>query len=58
MRRIVAAFRDRGLIPGGVDDLLSAEYDDETIGLATGFTVPRPVLPLVLEWANSAAGED
>ncbi|CUU58251.1 hypothetical protein Ga0074812_11823 [Parafrankia irregularis] len=52
VRRIVQAFQDRGLIPGGVDDLLQAVYDDETVGLATGFSVPRSALPLVLEWAD------
>ncbi|MCL9761636.1 PIN-like domain-containing protein [Frankia sp. AiPa1] len=52
VRRIVAAFQDRGLIPVGIDDLLETSYDDETVGLATGFTVPRAVLPLVLEWVG------
>jgi hypothetical protein len=57
VRRIVAAFQDLGLIPAGVDDLLVAEYDDDAVGLATGFTVPRSVLPFVLEWANAAGGD-
>ncbi|ONH58414.1 hypothetical protein CcI49_22245 [Frankia sp. CcI49] len=52
VRRIVQAFQDRGLIPSEVDDLLQAVYDDETVGLATGFTVPRSAMPLVLEWAD------
>jgi hypothetical protein len=40
-----------------IPPLLVAEYDDDAVGLATGFTVPRSVLPFVLEWANAAGGD-
>jgi hypothetical protein len=58
VRRIVQAFQDRGLIPDGAEDLLSTSYDDETVGLAAGFTVPDSVVPFVLRWAEASDAED
>ncbi len=55
VRRIIAAFQERGLIPDNVEGLLETSYDTETIGLATGFTVPSAALPLVQQWAATAA---
>ncbi|WP_239395149.1 PIN-like domain-containing protein [Frankia sp. CiP3] len=48
VRRIIQDFQDKGLVPGGVEGLLSTSYDDETAGLAAGFTVPDSVVPFVL----------
>jgi hypothetical protein len=51
VRRITQMFQDRGLISAVVSDLLEAKYDDQA-GVATGFTVPRSVISLILDSAD------